>query len=280
MSPPAPGAVMQRARGVARLSVGRLGDAGGPGETRIQRLFQEGAAKVRCARAADGDGMTAALINTAGGLAGGDRFDWGVELGDAARCTVITQACEKVYRALEGPATVSVTLSVGRGARLDWLPRETILFDGARLNRALDIRMAPGARLLALEAVLLGRRAMGEHTPFVHLRDRWRVWNDTGLIFADEVRLDDAHWTEAALLNGAGAYASVLYVGDDAADRAGAVRGRIDAGRDHAHGGASAFDGRLFCRLLARDGAGLRRVLTPVLETLRDGEALPRLWTI
>jgi urease accessory protein len=81
-------------------------------------------------------------------------------------------------------------------------------------------------------------------------------------------------------LNGAGAYASVLYVGDDHADRAATMRDLMDAGRDHVQGGASAFEGKLFCRMLARDGLALRKVLLPVLEALRDGEPLPRLWTI
>jgi urease accessory protein len=225
-------------------------------------------------------GLTAALINTAGGLTGGDQFEWIVELDDGAKSTVVTQACEKVYRSEGGPATVAVGLRVGQGARLDWLPQETILFDGADLNRAFDIHLADGARLLVVEAVLLGRRAMGEHTPYVHLRDRWRVWNGDDLVFADEVRLDQSLVAGAALLNGSGAYASVLYVGDDHAERASIMRNLIEAGRDHVQGGASAFGGKLFCRMLARDGFSLRKVLIPIMQALRDGEPLPRLWTI
>jgi len=271
---------VQRANGVGRLHVTLRAGASQPAKATIGRLFQEGAAKMRFgADQADG-GLTTALINTAGGLTGGDRFEWRVELDDEAKCTVVTQACEKVYRAEDDAAVVSVALKLGRGARLDWLPQETILFDGARLTRTFDIRVAAGARLLAVEAVLLGRRAMGEYTPFVHLHDRWRVWNDEGLVFADEVRLDQSARSGAALLNGAGAYAAVLYVADDYGERISTVRALMEAGRDHVLGGASAFQGKLFCRLLARDGLALRKVLIPVLEALRDGEPLPRLWTI
>jgi len=271
---------VQRANGVGRLRVTLRADASQPAKATIGRLFQEGAAKMRFgADQADG-GLTTALINTAGGLTGGDRFEWRVELDDEAKCTVVTQACEKVYRAEDDAAVVSVALKLGRGARLDWLPQETILFDGATLDRTFDIRVADAARLLAVEAVLLGRRAMGEHTPFVHLRDRWRVWKGEDLIFADEVRLDPTLGSGAALLNGAGAYVSVLYVGDDYADRTLIVRDLIQAGGAHVQGGASAFEGKLFCRMLARDGLALRRVLIPVLQALRDGEPLPRLWTI
>jgi len=177
-------------------------------------------------------------------------------------------------------AARGVQIGMGRGAWLDWLPQETILFNGARLYRTFDIHVADGARLLAIDAVLLGRRAMGEHTPYVHLRDRWRVWNGDDLVFADEVRLDQSLVAGAALLNGSGAYASALYVGDDHAERASIVRNLIEAGRDHVQGGASAFGGKLFCRMLARDGFSLRKVLIPIMQALRDGEPLPRLWTI
>jgi len=271
---------VQRANGVARLHVKLRLDETPPNKAAVGKLFQEGAAKMRFAADQADGGLTTALINTAGGLTGGDRFEWGVDLEDGARCTVVTQACEKIYRADEDTATVSVGLKLGRGARLDWLPQETILFDGARLDRTFDIKLAEGARLLAVEAVLLGRRAMGEHTPFVHLRDRWRVWKAGDVIFADEVRLDQDLGAGAALLNGAAAYASVLYVGDDHAERVSMVRDLIDSGQDHVQGGVSAFEGKLFCRMLARDGLSLRRVLIPILEVLRDGAALPRLWTI
>jgi urease accessory protein len=262
------------------LQVGVRPDATGSTKSAVGRLYQAGAAKIRFAGAHADDGLTAALINTAGGLTGGDRFEWDIELDAGSRCSIVTQACERVYRSDSGPAGVSIALKVGQGAQLDWLPQETILFDGADLDRAFEIHMAEGARLLAVEAVLLGRLAMGEHTPNVHLRDRWRVWKSGRLMFADEVRLDQAMGTGAALLNGAGAYASVLYVGDDCADRAAAVRALLDARQDRVQGGASAYEGKLFCRMLARDGLGLRQALIPVLEALRDGEPLPRLWTI
>jgi urease accessory protein len=278
-------AALQRAKGVGRLHVVMRHDAIRSRRPTVGQLYQEGAAKLRFSAQQADSGVTAALINTAGGLAGGDQFEWVIELDDDARCTVVTQACEKVYRAEGDAATVSVALKLGRGARLDWMPQETILFDRARLNRTFDIQVAEGARLLAVEAVLLGRRAMGEHTPFVHLRDRWRVWNGEHLIFADEVRLDQTMGvqtlgTGAALLNGAGAYASVLYIGDDHAERAARVRDLTNAGQHHVQGGVSAFEGKLFCRMLAPDGLSLRKMLIPILEALRDGEPLPRLWTI
>jgi urease accessory protein len=271
----------QRANGSARFSV-----QGGQTGARLERLFQEGSAKVRFTAPAltTGAGLDAVLINTAGGMTGGDHFDWSVDVGRNTHCTVVTQACEKIYRSENDAATVEVKLQVREKASLDWLPQETIAFEGARLKRTLDADLAAGARLLAVEAVVLGRRAMGETVRNLDLRDRWRIRREGRLVFADDVALafstaqgqtlpDPAHGR--ALLDGAGAYASVLCVDDEA-------EGLLDGARAALgpRSGASAFGGKLFCRILAQDGFALRRTLIPLLVHLRGGQPLPRLWTL
>jgi urease accessory protein len=262
---------LQRARGSARLGVHNV-----DGASRVARLFQQGSAKVRMSATRPGSAVDAVLINTAGGLAGGDRFDWAIEADLGARCTVITQACEKIYRSEDEAARVDVRLTVGEDARLDWLPQETILFDRARLQRTLHAELAATARLVVLEAVILGRRAMGETVSVAAFRDRWRIRRCGRLIFADNLMLDGdvgALIGRKAVLDGAGAFASLLYAADDAEARVAGVRDVLGAA-----GGASAFDGKLFCRITARDGMALRAVLIPVLAALREAP-LPRLWT-
>lgn len=261
------------------MSVQASGDG-----VRLERLFQEGSAKVRFTTPPTlGAPLDAVLINTAGGMTGGDRFDWAVEVGRDACCTVVTQACEKVYRADQDPAVVAVQLQVRDEARLDWLPQETIVFEGARLKRTLDVNLEAGGRLLALEAVVLGRRAMGETVHHLDLTDRWRVRREGRLVFADNVALslsnaDDKAANSAhggALLDGAGAYASVLCIDDEAESLVDGVRAVLGA-----RAGASAFGGKLFCRILAQDGFALRRTLIPLLVHLRRGQPLPRMWTL
>src|SRR4051812_25155544 len=137
----------QRASGAVRLRVRE--DAGAQ---RLQGLYQSGSAQVRFPARRPAEAVEAVLINTAGGLCGGDRFNWRVEVGPAARCQVITQACEKIYRAEGQAAEVEVSLEVGPGGRLDWTPQETILFDRARLSRRLEADLAADARLLIVEA--------------------------------------------------------------------------------------------------------------------------------
>lgn len=268
-SPPA----LQRANGAGRIAV-----RAEAGVTRLARLYQEGCAKIRLPRDAAARSLEAVLINTAGGLTGGDRLRWTAEAGAQTRLTLTTQACEKIYRAADGRAEVATELSVGAGAQLDWLPQETILFDGGALARRLDADLAPGARLLAMEAAVLGRTAMGERVRAGALRDRWRVRREGRLVFADDLRLEgpvDRIAGCGPVLAGACAFASVLLVAEDAERRLAAVREAIGPA-----GGASAFDGKLFARIAAADGLALRRTLIPMLEVLRDGEPLPRVWRL
>ena len=246
------------------------------GRTRLARLYQDGCAKIRLPRDARADGLEAVLINSSGGLTGGDYMEWLATVGDGARLTLSTQACEKIYRARDGAAQQRVALILGEGARLDWIPQETILFDGGALSRRLDADLGAGARLLVAEAMILGRTAMDETVRQGALRDHWRIRREGRLIFADDLRLEGQIAEVAArapVLAGGRAFASLLLVDDDAGRLLAPLRRALGA-----YGGASAFEGKLFARVVATDGFALRQALLPALEILRDGQPLPRVW--
>jgi urease accessory protein len=261
---------LQRARGAARIRVGAA-----DGRTRLERLFQDGCGKIRLPRDAAAEGLSAVMINTCGGLTGGDRLTWRGEAGPEAALTLTTQACEKIYRAQDDRAEVRVALAAEAGARLAWLPQETILFDGADLDRRFEVDLAQDARLLAAEAVVLGRTAMGEVVRRGRFRDRWRVRRAGRLIFADEVLLAGDVAGAAGrrcALAGARAFATILWVAEEADRSLDAVREALGP-----TGGASAFDGKLVARIVAADGLALRRALVAALEALRAAP-LPRIW--
>ncbi|HEV7384158.1 MAG TPA: urease accessory protein UreD [Phenylobacterium sp.] len=264
---------LQRAAGAGRIAVRAEG-----GATRLARLYQDGCAKIRLPTDHAARGLEAVLINTSGGLTGGDRMSWRVDAEAGATLTLTTQACEKVYRARDGRAEVGVTLNAAAGARIDWLPQETILFDGAALSRTLEAELAADACLLAVEAVVLGRTAMGETVRRGALRDRWRIRREGRLVFADDLRFDGPVAEVAALaptLAGGKAFASLLLVAEDAARFLAPLRQAIGPA-----GGASAFAGKLFARIVAPDGLGLRRALLPAIAALRGGEPAPRVWRL
>jgi urease accessory protein len=115
------------------------------------------------------------IPNTGGGLVGGDRLEIAVRAGEAARAQITTQATEKAYRSAGPEVSLTTLLTVGRDAWLEWLPHETILFDGVRLRRQTGIEVAPGGRALAGEIVVFGRQAHGEDLRTGLFRDDWSV---------------------------------------------------------------------------------------------------------
>lgn len=259
----------QRAQGT-----GRIRSAAVHGRSRLATLHEAGCAKIRLPHTHD-HSLQAVLINTAGGLTGGDGVRWEATAGPGTSLTLTTQACERVYRSLGDDAAVSIALKAECGARLDWLPQETILFEHGRLRRSLEVDLAPDAIFCALEAVILGREAMGETARNAILRDDWRIRRNGRLIHAEATRLDgaDRERDSLALLDGAGAFATVLYVGADAERRLEPVRASL-TGRS----AASLVGERLIIRALAPTGLALRRILGPVVANLAG--SLPRLWHI
>ncbi|KRE01412.1 urease accessory protein UreD [Bosea sp. Root670] len=264
---------MQRAQGQASVSF-RSRD----GQTCLDRLFQEGCAKLRFPRPLGSDDPQAILINTAGGLTGGDSFAIDANLASHTNACVTTQACERIYRSTGADAVVTNRLRLAAGARLAWLPQETILFDGGRLSRSLDVDLAEEAELVAVEAILFGRQAMGETLRSGHLHDRWRVRRDGRLIFADDLRVTGdiaARFAPQPAMAGCRAMATVLFTGP-------APERHLDAARSiiGPNGGASAWHGKFLARLVEETGLALRRRLEPLLTLLMGGRPLPKVWQL
>lgn len=263
----------QRTKGVARLATKSVA-----GRTRLDIFYQESAAKIRMPESYDGS-MEAVLINTSGGLTGGDRMSWQVDAGAGTDITVTTQACERNYKSAGGHADVKTRLSVGANAVLHWLPQETILFNEGALKRSLDVDLHDTAEFIGLEAVLLGRKAMGEIVRSGLFRDRWRIRRSGALIHAEDVCLSgdiEALTAKSPVLAGNQAFATILYCGT----RAEALLPRIRALLGDAMAGASHFNGKLIVRLVASEGYELRKILIPAISLLRNGNSAPKVWNL
>jgi len=260
-----------RARGAVAFDV-HLVD----GVTRRGRLHESGSLRVRFPSPED-DGLSAMFVNTAGGVAGGDRFDTEIVVGEDARLTLTTAAAEKVYRAHGEPAQLNIALRAGPKARLAWLPQETILFDRARVSRRIDIDLAENASLLLCEIVVFGRSAMGERMLSGAFVDRWRLRRGGRLVFAETVRLDGdigAKLARPAFAKGGVAIGTALIVpGDEAL----VERIRELAPSFGGEVGISAWNGFAMARFCAQDAARLRTDMMTVLGRA-SAAALPRLW--
>lgn len=264
----------QRAEG--RLALGFRRDRAS-GRTRVETFYQQGCLKARLPRAA---GMCEAItLNISGGIAGGDRLRTEIALDSGAELCLTSQAAERVYRALNGaPASMSCRVRLQDGARLDYLPQETILFDGFALDRTLQVELSGDAVFLGVESLVFGRQAMGEIVRQGWLKDRITLRRGKELILHDVSRLEGGiakNLACRAVAAGNIAMASVLYAGPEPEAMLLRMREAMTA---ECEAGASAFDGIVFARMLAKDAAALRRCVVAVLNTCRDGRTLPRSW--
>jgi urease accessory protein len=260
-----------RARGAVTFDV-QLQD----GVTRRRHLHESGSLRVRFP-SPEGDGLSAVFVNTAGGIAGGDRFDIAIEAHEGARLTLTTAAAEKVYRTTGAAAELNIALKAAPRAHLSWLPQETILFDQARISRRIDIDLAEGASLLLCEIVVFGRAAMGERMQSGQFVDRWRMRRGGRLVFAETVRLEGdigEKLARPAIAKAGTAIGTALIVpGDEAM----VERIREAAGSFASEVGISAWNGFAMARFCAQDAARLRADMMTVLGRA-SASALPRLW--
>ena len=256
-----------RARGSIALAVAAEG-----GVTRRTRVAESGSLRVRFPNTQGH--LEAVIVNTGGGMTGGDDFSIDIDAAADTQLVAGTAAAEKIYRSTGPDTAMNVRLSVGANARLAWLPQETILFDRARLARRIEVDLAEGASLVMAEAVLFGRAAMGEEMRQGFWADTWRLRRGGRLVFAENVRLDGditAKLARPASAKAGIALATVL-IAPASETTLEAVRALDFAGE----AGISAWNGIAVARLVARDGAALRRDLVAILAAL--GQSVPRLW--
>jgi urease accessory protein len=261
----------QRARAEARGTFVRLGD-----RTEPAQLFETGGLRWRFPRSSNP--CEAAIVNTGGGVAGGDSYCVSLSLSEGAEVEATTPSAERIYRSDGQAAEIATRLTLAPRARLFWLPQETLLFDGARLQRRLVVEVSREAAFIATETLVFGRLAMGESSVDATLRDSWRVRRDGRLVFADETKLEQAGATLERKATGAGARAVSTIVASvpNIEARLPDLRAAFKAAGLGVESGASAFDGLIVARLLAASSDRLRAALVAAIVAL--GGRKPRLW--
>ena len=271
---------LQRAEGAGRIVLG------GPGKSaRVVDVFQQAPIRILFPRVSGNSPDEAVIVNTSGGIAGRDRIEFCVTALANASIAVTSQAAEKVYRALNEPARIATKLKACAGAKLAWLPQETIIFNRARLSRETEIDLSARAELLALEWLVLGRAAHGEEVVGGYISDRWRVRKDDRLIWADGFLATEEtfpHLHRKALLSNCKALATLIYFGPH-------VDARLEFLRDIApspecHCAATSVSGIIVIRFAAKVFSDLKRALRGLLEQF-GGElgagpfCVPKMWS-
>jgi urease accessory protein len=272
--------------GVAEIGFGRRA-----GVTRLTHLYQRDPLRVLFPAPAAGNPMLAVILTTSGGLVAGDRLDISVRLAAGAAANVTASAAEKIYRSTGATTAIHQTLSLAAGAALEFLPLETILFDGARLSRETTIDLGPRAAFLGGDILVFGRRARGERFATGFLREVWQVRREGRLVWGDALHLEDdiaEIVDDPACLDGAAAFATLILApaGRDPRDFLDCARTIQSTGAaDAVRSGVTAIADLVVARWLTADAAALRRNYADLARHFRQAAMgwpplLPRLWDV
>jgi urease accessory protein len=271
--------------------VAEIGFAVRAGATRLAHLYQHNPLRVLFPTPEPAEPPVAVLVTTSGGLVAGDRLSVSIDLAAGAGAHVTAAAAEKIYGSTGATTGVAQSLSVSEKAWLEYLPPETILFDGARLRRRTTLGLAAGAGFLGGGILVFGRRARGEAFIRGFLHEAWEITRDGSLVWGDALHVDGdiaAIMTDPACFAGAAAGATLLLV-----PPAGDPRPFVDAARavqqqsatPGLRAGVTAVNGILVARWLGDDAAVLRRAYADLACHLRAAAMglparLPRLWHV
>ena len=242
--------------------------------TVLRRLTERGGFRGRVTGV--GAMCEAYLVNPCGGLVGGDNIDYTIQVGAGAHLALSSAAAERVYRADGRVTRMHCRMTVAAGATLEWLPQQTLLYDGCHYRRRLHLYADPNARITILEPLALGRTAFGERLDAVDMRDDWRVWRGGVLVFAEALRLVgpvSKLFERRAVGAGARATATLVHLVPAAEAELERVRSCLDTSVLCA---ASAVEGTIVARWLAKDAMTLMAALRSFLSRLRG--APPRAW--
>lgn len=269
----------QRARGRIDLRFAQV-----KGASRLRYLEQEAPLRALFPTVEPFEAPEAVIVNTGGGVVGGDRYGVDIRVEAGAALTITTPAAEKIYRSSGDDAHVVTHLHCGEDARLEWLPQETILFDGACLQRRLEVDLAPSSCFLGVETILFGRRASGEFLTRGRLRDAWMLRVGGKPVWADAIGLSGDIRAARAKPFGVGDAAGYSTIVVACPEVGGLVsRAREIGASSGSEGGATLVNGVLLLRFLDDDAARLRASVVDAVAALRPlatfGRAgAPRLW--
>jgi urease accessory protein len=263
------GASLQRARGQVSLHLNGQ---------KIEKLYQAGCTKMMLPKTYS-EMTEAVMLNTAGGITGGDQLGISVVAQDCA-LVATSQTAERLYKSSTSPARISIQLKAQESANLHWLPQETILFDGAEIDRTIRLDMQSGCQCLIAESLVLGREAMGEVVQSCHFTDSWRLYRDGVLFHAEQLRLTgDVRDVLAASAcgNAARLLTTIIYAGADAEQVAERLKPTISS--SHSASATSCWREKLVVRLVSADAPAGRADIVKLLLALRQ-QPLPRVWQV
>lgn len=258
------------------------------GKTRAIQRASKAPLKVQRSHYPEGPGICyTTIVHTAGGMVGGDGLDQSIHLHPQSKVFITTPAAGKVYRSTGATASQSIKIRVEADACLEWLPQETILFNGAQYHQQLYIDLAPGATVLLWDITRFGRSARGEQ----FLQGTWQSYVDLWLgdtpLFIDHQSLSGGAEVVASPhgLHGYSVIGTLTLAGLDLTNSAlAALRKQLTAtGVEMSHLGLTRTLSGFVCRYRGPSSQAVRRCFTSLWQHLRFSQygkipSIPRIW--
>lgn len=219
------------------------------------------------------------ILHPPGGVVAGDDLSIQVAAQAGSAALLTTPAAGKFYRSEGKTAKQSVKLSVAEGAALEWLPQETIIYEGARVKSEVRLELAQTSRFIGWEVLALGRPAAGEGFAAGEVELDWQISQSSKLLYRERLRLDADAFKAAWGLNGHAA-CGTLFIFGARPPHLELVRELI---AERPGLGVTLTGEMLICRGLDSQAGRLREFFEQVWQTLRPGllnrpAAAPRIW--
>lgn len=225
------------------------------------------------------------ILHTAGGIVGGDRLTSDIHLQPQTNVLITTAAASKIYRSQGLPARQIVNIQVDDHAHLEYLPQETILFNGAIYRQDLRIELAKNANYLGWEIMRFGRSARGEKFLEGEMRSHTEIWQngiplwiDRQIIPGNEEVFHSPHG-----LGGNPVLGTLIWLGNSVSEEI------IDKARfliiENNFAGVTRLQQGFLCRYRGNSISEVRNWFTNIWQNLRinyqnRGNCIPRVWQI
>jgi len=219
------------------------------------------------------------LLHPPGGIVAGDQLLIDIQVEGEAKALITTPGAGKFYRSAGQQALQTVSLKIKENATLEWLPQETIVFEGARLVSDVRVDLATNARFIGWEIMVLGRPAANESFNQGEALLNWHIFRDEMPLFIEKMQLDSNAFFARWGLNGCSSCGTLFAIGANQANLE-AVRLLI---ADTPRQGVTLIDDLLICRASSDKSNTVRDFFEKVRSVIRQDIVqqqpyTPRIW--
>lgn len=160
------------------------------------------------------------VVHPPGGIVGGDALAIDLHGGASTHIQLTTPGAAKWYRTTGATARATTAIRAAEDCIVEWLPQESIVFDGARASMTTRVALARGAVFAGWDIVSLGRTAAGERFTSGRLHQTWELTREDRLVWCERAVLDGGSRAlrSGAILGSAPVFGTMIVTGHAMSD--------------------------------------------------------------